>query len=209
MIMRLFSTLAIFAIGVTLGVGNAGAQTICNGTLPAGTYASVTVPAGNLCFVSPSLRPGSVITVTGNVTVEQGAALEVGLGLDTKFIVNGNLRGVDARAIDLGVEGPASRIEIDGNVTLSGTTGEVLILIVFIGGNLQVLDSVGPSVDVISSNVSGNVLFQNNTSLSNWFISDNTIGGNLVCQDNAPLPPTNGGSPNTVGGNEIGQCKGL
>jgi hexosaminidase len=52
------------------------------------------------------------------------------------------------------------------------------------------------------------VLFLNNTTNGAGFILGNTIGGNLVCQDNTP-PPTNGGFPNTVGGNEIGQCKGL
>jgi hypothetical protein len=137
MIRQLFSTLAIFAIGVTLGVGNAGAQTICDGRLPAGTYASVPVPEGKSCLVAPP--PGSVVTVTGNVTVAQGARFVV--GFVGEFIVNGNLKGADASAISLATGVPPSRIEIDVNVTLTGTTDTVFIESsnVFIGGNLQSL----------------------------------------------------------------------
>lgn len=39
-----------------------------------------------------------------------------------------------------------------------------------------------------------------------------TIGGNLTCQDNTPaaqVNPGDGGLPNTVLGQAIGQCAGL
>jgi hypothetical protein len=208
MIRQLFSTLAIFAIGVTIGVGNAGAQTICDGRLAPGTYASVTVPAGKSCAVQVNTSR-DVVTVTGNVTVAQGATL-LAQAFDGQFIVNGNLKGGDARLISLvAIAGPPSRIEIDGNVTLSGTTGLVDIASVSsIGGNFQVVDGAGAAVKVGGSNVSGNVLFLNNTTNGAGAIFHNTIGGNLVCQDNTP-PPTNARSPNTVLGNEIGQCEGL
>jgi hypothetical protein len=40
----------------------------------------------------------------------------------------------------------------------------------------------------------------------------NTIGGNLICQNNTPpaqVNPDDGGLPNTVTGNKIGECAGL
>jgi hypothetical protein len=106
-----------------------------------------------------------------------------------------------------------------------------------IGGNLIVQGWHGGWIGFIRNTVSGNAIFQNNVSSSNDVTgpgtdSDSseimgsqfeaapgvvisipqTIGGNLICRGNVPaahVNPGDGGAPNIVHGQALGECAGL
>ncbi len=82
---KLWWTLATLVVGACARGRPARAQNVsCTGTLPAGSYTNVTVPAGQFCTVN------SAVTVAGNVTVGTGATLYVPAA---NFVVNGTILG--------------------------------------------------------------------------------------------------------------------
>jgi hypothetical protein len=200
MIKRLFLSIAILVAAFIAGTSSAAAAvTRCDGSLSAGTYDTVLVPEGKTCVV---LGP---VTVEGNVILQEGASLSS--ECDT-LRVNGNLLGDGVKNVSM-IGDSVDSVRIDGNVSITGATGVVFLDEVIIGGNLQISDSNGSEITVTTSKVAGNVLFQNNTlTPGQFFISGNTIAGNLVCRGNAP-PPENQDNPNNVGGQKIGQCSAL
>jgi hypothetical protein len=83
-----------------------------------------------------------------------------------------------------------------------------------IGGNLMVQGWQGAWMGVLRNTVLGNVIIMNNKSAINpdsTEVVTNTIGGNLSCTGNSPAAQVgdSGGSPNTVAGNKLGECKSL
>src|SRR5262249_21027281 len=82
-------------------------------------------------------------------------------------------------------------------------TEEVALGDMTIGGNLNISDSNG-LVFFFDSQVTGNALFQNNTTTPphGFGIAGNTIVGNLVCNGNNRAPEL---VSNTVSGQSIGQ----
>jgi hypothetical protein len=84
-----------------------------------------------------------------------------------------------------------------------------------IGGKLVVRGWHGGWVGAIRDTVGGKLVFSRNGSVqdpdSNE-VQTNTVGGDLICWRNSPpahVNPDDGGLPNTVGGDKIGQCAGL
>lgn len=84
-----------------------------------------------------------------------------------------------------------------------------------IGGRLLVEGWQGGWAGLIRNHVAGNVGFSHNASVldpdSNE-VQTNVIGGDLVCFGNSPaaqINPADGGLPNVVTGQRLGQCAGL
>jgi hypothetical protein len=173
----------------------------------------------------------STVHVTGNVLVGKGAVL--GLGTYNPFAVHDSW--VDGNIVaDQPLSIYISFLTVHGNVISNGggggANGEFRNFPTkdnTIDGNLIVQGWHGGWIGVIRDQVGGNVIFSNNVSEINGLVdppvagqvdSDssevmtNTIGGNLICQNNTPsaqVNPDDGGQPNTVGGHKIGQCAGL
>ena len=70
---------------------------------------------------------------------------------------------------------------------------------------------------LIRDQVGGNVIFSRNTAMDpsvvpgsdSSEVQTNVIAGNLICHDNTPTAQVNqfdGGEPNVVGGNSVGEC---
>jgi hypothetical protein len=84
-----------------------------------------------------------------------------------------------------------------------------------IGGNLIVENWQGGWFGAIRNNVGGSALFASNMSVLDPDaneIQTNTIAGSLLCFNNSPaaqVNPADGGQPNVVGGQKVGQCAGL
>jgi hypothetical protein len=183
-------------VGLALAVSPASAQqnVNCVGQLPAGTYGNVNVAKNKTC----NLTFG--VTVLGNVTVSTGGRFTM-----DEAIINENIVSNKAAVILL--------LGDDQNVTLIGTTEQIFIDGVIVGGNIQISGTrtnLNP-LDFADNFVTGNIAFQENESEIN-LIDNNVIGGNLVCTGNTPAPvngPIGGGAPNTVTGQKIGQCVGL
>src|SRR5262249_38630216 len=142
--------------------------------------------------------PHDSALVDGNVVADRPASLYLG-----GMTVRGNV-------VSNGGSGP------DRNFPIKDDT---------IGGNLVVQGWSGLWFGVIRSIVGGNVIVSGTSGtqtgegpfegiLDSTEIATNTIGGNLICQGNSPpaqLGDTvlEGGAPNTVHGNKIGECAGL
>jgi hypothetical protein len=118
-------------------------------------------------------------TVTGRVTVSDGAGLRV---TDSRIL-----------AIVQATEASEVRVcdtSITGTLTVTRSSG------VMIGD---------PTADCAGNRITGPVTV---TRSEGPVIGGNRITGVLTCLHNDP-PPVNNGSPNTTKGKELGQCKGL
>jgi hypothetical protein len=196
--------LAIAALGLAVGTSDVRAQTTnCTGSLAKGTYGTVLVSVGQTCRVS-----ALGTTVLHNIVVAQGATLRVECTSTDPtascLVVSGNLHAANAE-----IHADAGAVKIDGNVSLSGTTGDLVIAFVEVGGNVIITSSTtNIRIDLASNDISGNLIFNGNKAREN-LILQNFIESNLICNSNSPPPNNLGSFPNPVAGKEIGQCAGL
>jgi len=171
----------------------------------------------------------AVVHISGNVRVDEGAILGLGtyatpgsVGPDT---VGGSIVAIEPLTLYIG------GITVGGNVISIGGGLASTSVADFrnfplkddvIHGNVIIAGWRGGWLGVIRNHVGGNVLFLSNRSLSSpestgmdpdsSEVQTNVIAGNLVCFGNSPaaqVNPGDGGQPNVVGGNAIGECAGL
>jgi 5'-nucleotidase len=179
-------------------------------------------------------------TINGNITVASGGTLNVGPGIGQKATINGNIttNGCKTVALDpfqgiVSVEGNVNlqnctgntngtsgaqigllngsggMITIGGNFTCSGNLGGCVAQNSVIHGNVTV-DNNSNNYSVSGDQVNGNVTINGNKGPEGFFVSNNTISGNLACTGNSPAPSLGGGgSSNQVEGHKTGQCAGL
>jgi hypothetical protein len=203
--------------------------------VPAGTYDGFTV-SGNCIFGSGTMTitgnltiaDGGILNdhasgqatvhVTGNVKVGKGAVLGLGDYNPTlphdSAIVDGNVVAHDPATLYLG------GMTIHGNLISNGGSGpgrNFPIKDNTIDGNLVVQGWTGMWIGVIRVQVGGNVNFSKNTAQDpsvvpgsdSSEVQTNVIAGNLICHNNTPTAQVNlfdGGQPNVVGGNSVGEC---
>jgi hypothetical protein len=203
--------------------------------IPAGTYDGFTV-TGNCVFGPGTVTINGVLTVapggilndhargqatvriTGNVIVGKDAVLGLGnynpaLPHDSA-IVDGNVVANGPATLYLG------GMTIHGNLVSTGGSGpgrNFPLKDNTIDGNLIVQGWTGQWIGLIRDRVGGNVIFARNTAMDTSVvpgsdsseIQTNAIKGNLICLGNTPTAQINmfdGGQPNVVGGNSIGEC---
>jgi hypothetical protein len=154
--------------------------------------------------------------VDGNVVASQPLSVYIG-----NSTVHGNLvsngGGTAARFYNF----PIKDNVIGGNVTIHGWTGGWWGLVAnTIGGNVDASNNVSvvqPAGDCEGTFPAGCDAAPGadpDAAEIQSRLPDNTqhIGGNLICHGNSPatqINPGDGGAPNVVDGNEIGQCAGL
>jgi hypothetical protein len=161
--------------------------------LPRNTVHNLTVPDNEAC------EPAAV-TVTGNVTVGQGATFVVLEG----GTISGNVQAHNCHFVDL--NGSA----VGGNVQIGNCESGGDVHVSTVGGDFQCYNNTG-SCDVDSSTILGNAQIMNNRSTTTSDIDNNTIAKDLQCLGNVPSPMAF--VANRVGGNNgqnsEGQCKGF
>jgi hypothetical protein len=156
------------------------------------------------------------MTVSGNVTVGDGATLHVGqygtltvsdyvgvgngatldVGSPTHFTVGGLLFAMNPSLIRIDAtplssfNPSATAASILGSMFVTGAAQLTALATVFIGDNLSIVNSKA-GASLIANTVAGNVLFQYNFSTAqnaNNAIANNAIAGSLVCTGNRPAP---------------------
>jgi hypothetical protein len=182
---------------------------------------TVTV-AGNLTIAAGGILNdhasgmGSV-HVTGNVQVENGGVLGLGDydpsgGLTA--VVDGNVSAHNPMTLYLG------DVTIHGNLVSNGGSGpgrNFPIKDNTIGGNVVLQGWTGMWIGLIRTDVGGTVNFSKNTAMDpsvvpgsdSSEVQTNVIAGNLICHGNTPTAQVNqfdGGEPNEIGGNAVGEC---
>lgn len=191
------------------------APPVCTTTIT-GTHATrLAVTSGITCLVNA--------TQNGQVTVSSGASLAV-----TNSTVNGSVTATGAASISycgstqsgsLSFSGTAGAVTLGGtlpsgtacaadtipsSITISGTTGPVVVSGVTENGTLTLSGNTG-GVTVNGVRLSGSASVQNNTGSAAVVVSGNTVNGSLSCTGNTPAPVDNG-TVNTVSGKASGQC---
>jgi hypothetical protein len=236
-------------VGSSAVAARPGSATCSGGTIAAGTYSSLTV--SGTCWFS-----GGEVAVTGNLVVEDGAALNDHAASPlTTVHVGGNVLVGKGGIVGLGTYNPFAPHDsvVDGNVIANqplslyisfttihgnlishggggGVTGDFRNFPTkdnTIDGNAVIEGWTGGWIGFIRNQVGGNTIFSGNTSVINGLVDPpvpgevdtdsseimtNGISGNLICQGNTPaaqVNPDDGGQPNDVGGQKIGQCAGL
>ena len=221
---------------LVLGVGGSalGAPPeTCTGGAITGTHGSITVTgvctfSGATVTINGNLRVAkgailndhaastTIVTITGNVSVDKGAVLGLGFGPQeaTPAFVGGNIVASDPLTLYLG------HVTVGGNVVSNGggaADRNFPIKDNTIRGNLILQGWSGLWMGAIRNDVGGNVVVSRNTALDtstvpgsdSTEVQTNVIGGNLVCHGNTPTAQVNafdGGQPNVVGGNSVGEC---
>lgn len=168
--------------------------------------------------------------VTGNVLVGKGAVLGLGKyagpGVDVTndTTVDGNIVADHPLSLYLsGITVHGSVISNGGGSGPSGPFRNFPTKDDFIDGDLIIQGWQGGWLGVIRDNVGGNVIVSRNASVvtddgtpppdpDSTEVQSNVIEGNLICQGNTPaaqVNPGDGGQPNEVAGNMIGECAGL
>jgi hypothetical protein len=196
------------------------------------------VPAGKTLRVDGNLRlrPGScldaftlgTVHVGGNVRVREGAVLALGCTPNsigpvppcgtttTNDTVGGNLIANEALTMYLdGNTIHGDLISRDGGPGLEGAFLNFPIKDNTIDGDLVVRRWQGGWAGAIRNTVGGNLIFSGNGSVTDTDsneVQTNVVTGDLRCWGNSPaaqVNPIDGGVPNTVGGQKLGQCAGL
>jgi hypothetical protein len=144
---------------------------------------NVTVPPGWICNLDVGIH-GERTTVDGNVTVGKGAKF-----LAYESLLKGNLTSEGAEQVSL------IGSVVDGNTSFDKTSAA--------GGSFFCTFA---SVCLLGSGFGGNVSITNTAPLG-ALLAENLILRDLTCKGNASA--TNEGFPNTVFGQEYGQCVGL
>jgi hypothetical protein len=212
-------TLAVLALGVVASASASapGSLTCTGGAIGSGSYKGVTV-TGNCGFV-----PGAVITIDGNLVVEDGASLNDHAASTATVNVSGNVLVGKGAVLGLGTYNPFAphNSSVDGNVIANqplslyisfltvhgnlvsnggggGVTGEFRNFPTkdnTIDGNLIVQGWTGGWIGLIRNHVGGNVIFNDNTSVINGLVDPPVPG--QVDTDSSEI------MTNVVGGNLI------
>jgi hypothetical protein len=200
------------AIGATLSVSvfqgslvsvSATEGLACSTTITGGIAGALRVTSGeSLC-----LNAGAV--VGGGVSVEPGASLAL-----AGAQVNGGVTSKGASSVSVcgsTVNGPVKITATAGMVSLgdddAGCAGNRLRASLSVSDNLGGLEVFGNTIGATTT-VTGNQGAPPPSADAVPEIEQNTIGGALLCNSNAPAP-TSDGQPNAVAGARTGQCTGL
>lgn len=231
-LLLLLSTGILLVLGVGGSALGAPPETCSSGAI-AGTHGSITVTgtctfSGTTVTINGDLRvaegailndhagSSTIVTITGNVKVDKGAVLGLGYGPQeaTPAFVGGSIHASDPLTLYLG------HVTVGGNVISNGGGApdrNFPIKDNTIGGNLILQGWSGLWMGAIRNDVGGNVNVSKNTALDtsevpgidSTEVMTNVIAGNLICHGNTPTAQVNtfdGGQPNTVGGNSVGEC---
>lgn len=177
---------------------------------------------------------GTKLTINGNVNVGKDAILGLGCAFGYhdcgvpmpdwrgKVTVNGNIVASQALTMFLDFVTVHGNVVANGGGDITRTDPGGLVFPIkdnVIDGNVMVHGWQGAWFGIIRNTIGGNVMVSNTAGtrlgddgeLDSTEIVTNDIAGNLMCLRNTPaaLIGDSGGSPNTVGGNKIGECAGL
>ncbi len=224
------SVVAVAAVAAALFIPlKAAAQKdfICNGSFSGATYRNVVVPAGNSCTLEDT-------KVTGDVTVEKGASLEVDTNTLLDTTIAGNVTGDECAFIELQTPISPGRIVVGGDLSITDCTGiffsgvfgsssssTITPPTVLIGGNVKCenntaaacafdFTAIGGQVECSGSSaceLQGAAIGKGATINNNTFatFNSNAVGGDLNCAGNGGVV----GTGNTIAGTKSGQCSGL
>lgn len=212
-LLRTLTVLSAVAGLLLVGVGTAsahgsGGATCTGGAVAPGTYSSLTITG--LCAV-----PSGVVTVLGNLVIEQNAGLDAHFDTAT-LTVQGNVHVEKNGILLLGCLSSgcsSTNNRVDGNVVATGA-----LALIFhhntIGGNISVhrggggvscaptnLFPFGVFSDFEDNHIGGNLVVTQLRSCWLGIIRD-TIGGNVVVVHNVMADPdANEVVTNVIGGN--------
>jgi hypothetical protein len=199
---RLLVSLAAVGLLVGLAAAPVGAAskpaTTCTGSLPPGTYGSITVPAGATC----DLGVGPVV-VRGGVLVSPGASFLLGFeGGPATGTINGGIVADDAAQVQVHDALIHGAVMVQGGSGLFGATGAPLFSDFednTITGGVTIDGYNGFWLGFIRNQVNGTVMLINNVQpfvVDEIDVGSNVVHGSLLCSGNVPLENT-GGSPGT------------
>jgi hypothetical protein len=181
--------------------------------LAPGTYGRVVVPAGATCisFVGP-------VRINGGVSVGAGATFVLGSEDNPVHTatINGGVTATNAANVQVHFSTINGGLDIVGGAgPFGGPFGVTFNAIEdnVIHGGSTISGYTGFWQGFFRNTVSGSVNYNNNTLVDpdGNEVQTNTIYGDLNCAGNDPAPQVgdSGGSPNSVTGQETGQCAGL
>jgi len=200
------------ALAASAAASAASGPTACDGTLDAGTYGHVVVPAGATC-----LSDGPV-TIRGGLEVMEGATFVLGSedSAGSTGAISGGVHATDAASVQIHFATINGGLDVEGGSGPFGGPFDVTFNAIEdnqINGGATIAGYDGFWQGFIRNTVSGSVVFDDNVLADpdgNELVT-NTIHGSLGCAGNSPAPQVGDseGSPNIVTGSATGQCAGL
>jgi hypothetical protein len=199
-----------FAVVPAIAV--AGAATPCTGTLAPGTYRSVVVPDGAVCFSDGPIHIHAGLWIGSGATFVLGSE-ESGWTTGT---IGGGVHAKDPASVQIHFATINGGIHIHGGSGPFGPPFDVTWNAIednVIHGGATISGYDGFWFGFIRNTVRGTVRLNDNTLTDpdgNEYVT-NTIHGSLKCSGNDPAPQVGDseGLPNVVTGRKMGQCAGL
>jgi hypothetical protein len=218
LVFALFVLCGLMAVGSSQAAAP-GSATCSGGPIAGGAYKSLTVTG--FCWWA-----GDPVTISGNLTVADGALLNDHAFSTASVTVGGNVKVGKGAVAGLGSYNPASgqHTTVDGNIVANqplsmylsfitvhgnfisnggggGVTGEFRnypTKDITVDGNMVIQGWTGGWIGVIRDHVGGNLIFSNNTSVINGLV-DPPVPGEVDSDSSEVMT-------NVVGGNLI--CQG-
>ena len=199
------------ALVLTISATASGATT-CNGVLAPGSYQTVVVPAGGVCFSDGPVK------INGGLWISQGGTFVLG-NEETpgdNGSINGGVHATNAMNVQIHFATINGGVEEHGGSGPFGGPFDVAFNTIEdsrINGGVTIDGYDGFWMGFFRNTVNGDVNYNNNTLVDpdGNEIQTNVIHGGLSCAGNDPAPQSgdSGGNPNQVTGPETGQCVGL
>jgi hypothetical protein len=206
------ATLAGALLAGVPGVAGASSSTTCTGTLAAGTYHRLVVPAGAVCIGE------GPVTIRGGLHIQQGATFVLGSEENpvNTGTISGGVHARNAASVQIHFTTINGGVDARGGSGPFGGPFEVTFNAIEdnrINGGATVEGYNGFWFGFIRNHVNGSVNLNNNVLTdpdANEYVT-NTIHGSLNCAGNRPAPQVgdSGGQPNQVTGVKTGQCAAL
>ena len=206
------AVVGVAALTASAPASAAPGPTTCDGTLDAGTYGQVVVPAGATCFSD------GPVTIRGGLEVMQGATFVLGSEDSTGSTgtISGGVHATDPASVQIHFATINGGLDIQGGSGPFGGPFEVTFNAIEdnqVNGGVTIEGYDGFWQGFIRNDVNGSVVFDDNVLADpdgNEIVT-NTIRGSLGCTGNSPAPQVGDseGSPNVVTGSATGQCAGL
>jgi hypothetical protein len=212
---------AALLVSLPAAAGATARTTTCDGPLAPGTYQTVVVPEGGMCFGD------GPVTIRGGLYVEAGAWFVLGSEQSpgSTGSISGGVHATDAASVQIHFATVNGGIDVRGGagpfggpfcfpedgVTICPTWNAIEDN--QINGGVTVDGYDGFWFGFIRNQVDGSVNFNNNAQADpdgNEYVT-NTIHGGLHCAGNTPAPQVgdSAGDLNVVTGPKTGQCANL
>ena len=172
--------------------------------------ASIRVPDGETCYINSNAGP---LVINGNVIAGTGSELHIQIQdyVGDSLQINGDVKSDGADKVRI-MGSHYLPVDINGDVQIKNTVMGIIVSYADIEGSAQFNDNL-QFYSIVNSNIGESVQVKDNSAdlgnMHDSVFAENTVGKNLQCSGNDPVPTLGAFGLNVVTGKAQGQCSTL